>query len=184
MDKVVSLEELLSSLSKYKECENLFKDRRSVTLANGVFDILHVGHIRYFKDAKSHKGNLIEGGNPEQYLDYEFNFNILIVGINSDESVKRIRGTSPIINQNERAEIIASLDCVDYVVIFDEDSPAELIRQIKPNFHAKGKDYDVSNPPEKEAIDEVGSRFITCGDEKNHSSTAIKLLLKGENENE
>lgn len=176
MSKVVSLDKLKADLATYVNATTLSNYRPAITLANGVFDILHVGHVRYLQEAKKCKGDVLD----KEWIDYEFHFNILVVGINSDASVERIRGKVPLVNQDERSELIAALDCVDYVVIFDEDSPAELIRQIKPTFHAKGKDYNLDNPPEREAIEETGTRFIVCGDEKHHSSTAMKILMKGE----
>lgn len=126
-----------------------------IVLANGCFDLFHVGHIRYLAGAKS-LGD------------------ILIVGINSDEQVRKLKGEKrPFMPENERAEIVSALKFVDYVTIFPEPTVTELIRAIKPDFHAKGTDYTTETVPEREIVKEYGGRVAIVGDPKDHSSTEL-----------
>lgn len=126
-----------------------------IALANGCFDLFHVGHIRYLAGAK----NLAD---------------ILIVGINSDEQVRKLKGEKrPFMPQAERAEIVAALKFVDYVTIFPEPTVTELIRAVKPDFHAKGTDYTTDSVPEREIVREYGGRVAIVGDPKDHSSTEL-----------
>ena len=138
----------------------------TVVLANGCFDLLHVGHIRYLASANA-LGD------------------ILVVGINSDRQAKALKGEArPYMPASERAEIVASLRFVDVVTIFDEPTVEELIRAIRPDFHAKGTDYTVDNVPERDIIREVGGHMAIVGDPKDHSSTSlINIVRKGEEEN-
>jgi rfaE bifunctional protein nucleotidyltransferase chain/domain len=127
----------------------------SVTLANGCFDVLHVGHIRYFKGAKALGGRLV-------------------VAINADATVRALKGNGrPRIPEEERAEIIAALADVDAVVIFTEPDVTDLIRDIRPDVHAKGTDYTVDSVPEREIVKEYGGRVAIVGDPKDHSSTEL-----------
>lgn len=132
-----------------------------IVLANGCFDILHVGHIRYLAGAKA-LGD------------------VLVVGINSDEQVARIKGHNrPFMPQDERAEIVAAFRFVDIVTIFDEATVEELIRTIRPDIHAKGTDYTVESVPEREIVQECGGTVAIVGDPKDHSSTElIAAVLK------
>lgn len=126
-----------------------------IVLANGCFDLLHVGHIRYLEGAKR-LGD------------------ILVVGINSDEQVRRLKGANrPLMPENERAEIISALRFVDLVTIFPEQTVTELIRVIRPDVHAKGTDYTVETVPEREIVREYGGRTAIVGDPKDHSTTAL-----------
>jgi rfaE bifunctional protein nucleotidyltransferase chain/domain len=126
-----------------------------IVLANGCFDLLHVGHIRYLEAARR-LGD------------------ILVVGINSDEQVKGLKGANrPLMPENERAEIVAALRFVDLVTIFGEPTVAELIRAIRPDIHAKGTDYTEETVPEREIVREYGGRTAIVGDPKNHSTTAL-----------
>ena len=128
MGKVVKQDEIVNIVSSGQ------KSGKSFVLTNGCFDILHVGHVRYLQKSK-------------EYADF------LIVLVNSDKSVKELKGDSrPINNQNDRAEILASLNCVDYVVIFEEKSPASLLDKIKPNVYTKGADYTLETLPEKDIV--------------------------------
>jgi len=125
---------------------------KRLVLANGCFDLLHVGHIRYLQAAK-------------QLGD------VLIVALNSDASVRRIKGHGrPLVNQAERAEIVAALGCVDYVVTFDEDTVDRVIARLKPDVHAKGSDYTEGSVPERDAVLAVGGRVAIVGDLKAHST--------------
>lgn len=120
--------------------KNLHEAGKTVVATNGCFDILHVGHIRYLQQTKS-------------YADY------LIVLLNSDKSVKSIKGESrPINNESDRAEILTALSCVDFVVLFDEDSPADLLDEIKPDIYTKGADYTMDTLPEREIMLKNGIR--------------------------
>ena len=126
-----------------------------VTLANGNFDLLHVGHVRYLRGAKALGGKLV-------------------VAINSDESVRALKGEGrPIMPEDERAEIVAALADVDAVVIFPELDVRDIIREIHPDVQAKGTDYTVDSVPERDAVTEYGGRVAIDGDPKDHSTTEI-----------
>lgn len=134
---------------------------KTVVTTNGCFDVLHVGHVRYLTQTKS-------------YADYS------IVLLNSDKSVRSIKGEGrPINNENDRAEILCALSCVDYVVLFDEDSPGDLLDEIKPDVHTKGADYSVETLPEADIIMKNGGRieFITFVEGKSSSNT-IEAMKK------
>jgi rfaE bifunctional protein nucleotidyltransferase chain/domain len=127
----------------------------SITLANGCFDLLHVGHVRYLRSAKELGGRLI-------------------VAINSDESVRALKGEGrPLMPAEERAEILAALADVDAVVIFPEPDVRELIREIRPDVQAKGTDYTAATVPEHDVVVECGGRVEIVGDPKNHSASEI-----------
>jgi rfaE bifunctional protein nucleotidyltransferase chain/domain len=126
-----------------------------IVLANGCFDLFHVGHIRYLAGAKA-LGD------------------VLVVGLNSDEQVRKLKGEKrPFMPETERAEIVAALKFVDYVTIFPEPTVTELIRAIRPDFHAKGTDYTTDSVPEREIVKEYGGRVAIVGDPKDHSSTDL-----------
>jgi len=126
-----------------------------IVLANGCFDLFHVGHIRYLAGAKA-LGD------------------VLIVGINSDEEVSKQKGANrPFMPETERAEIVSALKFVDYVTIFPEPTVTELIRAIRPDFHAKGTDYTTETVPEREIVREYGGKTAIVGDPKDHSSTDL-----------
>ena len=131
-----------------------------VILTNGCFDLLHVGHVRYLRGAKALGGKLV-------------------VAINSDESVRKLKGEGrPAMPQNERAEIIAALADVDAVVIFDEPDVRALIREIRPDVQAKGTDYTRENVPERDEVLGYGGRVEIVGDAKDHSTTDLLKQLK------
>jgi D-glycero-beta-D-manno-heptose 1-phosphate adenylyltransferase len=133
-----------------------------IVLANGCFDVLHVGHIRYLQGARE-LGEL------------------LVVGVNSDRQVAIQKGVGrPILPDRERAELIAALDCVSYVTIFDEPTVEELLLALKPDVHAKGTDYTVDTVPEREVVRSYGGRVAIVGDPKDHSTSEI-LSRMGEN---
>jgi rfaE bifunctional protein nucleotidyltransferase chain/domain len=126
-----------------------------IVLANGCFDLFHVGHIRYLAGAKA-LGDC------------------LIVALNSDEQVRKLKGERrPFMPESERAEIVSALKFVDYVTIFPEPTVEELIRAVRPDFHAKGTDYTTENVPEREIVIECGGRVAIVGDPKDHSSTEL-----------
>ena len=127
----------------------------SVTLANGCFDLLHVGHVRYLHGAKALGGRLV-------------------VAINSDESVRSLKGEGrPLMPAEERAEILAAFADVDAVVIFSELDVRALIREIRPERHAKGTDYSAETVPERDVVREYGGHVEIVGDAKNHSASEI-----------
>jgi rfaE bifunctional protein nucleotidyltransferase chain/domain len=126
-----------------------------VVFANGCFDILHVGHVRYLQGAKA------EG-------------DVLVVAINSDEQVQKQKGPGrPLVSQNERAELVAAIAAVDYVTIFNEPTVETLLLALKPDVHAKGTDYTKETVPEREVVRSYGGRIAIVGDPKNHSSSRI-----------
>jgi len=126
-----------------------------ITLANGNFDLLHVGHVRYLAGAKALGGKLV-------------------VAINSDNSVRALKGEGrPVMPEQERAEIVAALASVDAVVIFPELDVRAIIREIRPDIQAKGTDYTVESVPERDAVAECGGRVAIVGDPNDHSTTEI-----------
>ena len=128
---------------------------RRVVFANGAFDLLHAGHVRYLEAARA-------GGD------------WLVVAVNSDASVARAKGENrPIVPATERAEIVAALECVDAVVVFEEDSPAGLLSELQPDVHAKGTDYTPESVPEREVVARYGGRTVVVGDAKQHATTEL-----------
>jgi rfaE bifunctional protein nucleotidyltransferase chain/domain len=147
--KIVSRDELARRVSEWRRSG----DR--ITLANGCFDVLHVGHVRYLHDARELGGKLI-------------------VAVNSDDSVRSLKGAGrPVMPAEERAELLAALQDVDAVVIFPENDVRPIIREIRPDFQVKGTDYTVENVPERDAVEACGGRVVIVGDPKNHSATEI-----------
>jgi rfaE bifunctional protein nucleotidyltransferase chain/domain len=125
---------------------------RRVVLANGCFDLLHVGHVRYLSAARG-LGDA------------------LVVGLNSDASVRRLKGPGrPVIPADERAELIGALASVDLVVVFDDDSAEALIARLRPDVHAKGTDYTEESVPERAAVLAAGGRVAIAGDPKSHAT--------------
>jgi rfaE bifunctional protein nucleotidyltransferase chain/domain len=135
---------------------------RSIAFANGVFDILHVGHVRYLQDASKEA-------------------DVLIVGVNSDDSVRAIKGEGrPVMSDHERAELVSAIRGVAYVTIFNDASPSRLIAALKPDVHCKGTDYTVESVPEREIVLAYGGRVAIVGDPKDHSTTALLRRMKAE----
>ena len=148
-EKLLSRDELRARVSAWRRAGE------RVTLANGNFDLLHVGHVRYLRGAKALGGRLV-------------------VAINSDESVRALKGEGrPIMPENERAEIVAALAAVDAVVIFSELDVRAIIREIRPDVQAKGTDYTAESVPERDVVTECGGRVAIVGDPKNHSTSEI-----------
>jgi D-glycero-beta-D-manno-heptose 1-phosphate adenylyltransferase len=148
-EKILSREQLRQRVAEWRAAGE------SLTLANGGFDLLHVGHVRYLHAAKQLGGRLI-------------------VAVNSDESMRSLKGQGrPLIPAKERAEIIAALADVDAVVIFPEPDVRRLIHEIRPDIHAKGTDYTVETVPERDEVFAYGGRVAIVGDPKDHSSTEI-----------
>jgi rfaE bifunctional protein nucleotidyltransferase chain/domain len=131
-----------------------------IVFTNGCFDVLHVGHIRSLRAAKALGGRVI-------------------VAVNSDRSVRALKGRGrPVVPQQERAEVLAALADVDAVVIFGEPDVRKLIRELRPDVHAKGTDYRRDSVPEREVVAECGGRVVIVGDRKRHSATALIARMK------
>ncbi|HVS82956.1 MAG TPA: adenylyltransferase/cytidyltransferase family protein [Pyrinomonadaceae bacterium] len=131
------------------------KDGRRIVFANGCFDVLHVGHVRYLAGAKA-LGD------------------VLVVAVNSDEQVLKQKGDGrPLMPQDQRTEMVASLEAVDFVVIFDEPTVGELLLALKPDVHAKGTDYTEDTVPERDVVRSYGGRVAIVGDPKDHSSSEM-----------
>lgn len=138
-------------------------NKKKIVFTNGCFDILHIGHIRYLQKAR------------------EFG-DCLILGLNSDNSVKRLKGSErPIFNQKQRAEVLSVLSFVDYIVIFNEDTPENLIKIIAPDLQIKGGDYKISEIKEKSLVESLGGKVKIVKIEKEFSTTRIinKIRSKG-----
>lgn len=128
---------------------------KTIAFANGCFDLVHVGHVRFLQGAAA-------------------TADVLVLGLNSDTSVFALKGAGrPYMPEGERAEILAALRCIDYVVIFDERSPAALIEEIRPDIHCKGTDYTAESVPEAAIVAKVGGRVVIVGDPKDHSTTDL-----------
>jgi rfaE bifunctional protein nucleotidyltransferase chain/domain len=137
---------------------------RKIVFANGIFDLLHVGHVRYLKAARA------EG-------------DILIVGINSDASARKLKGEGrPIITERARAALVAALADVDYVIVFDELDVNSLLREFQPDVHAKGTDYIAETVPERELAALLGIRVAIVGDPKQHSTRDLLARLRQRND--
>ena len=128
---------------------------RTIAFANGCFDLLHVGHIRYLESASREA-------------------DILVVAVNDDESVRRLKGEGrPILPAADRAELVAALRCVDYVVIFPEPTVGPLLTSLRPDVHCKGTDYTVDSVPERDIVLAYGGRTAIVGDPKDHSTREL-----------
>jgi rfaE bifunctional protein nucleotidyltransferase chain/domain len=146
---------ILDRTQLQSQVEQWRRSGEHITLANGNFDLLHVGHVRYLRGAKTLGGKLV-------------------VAINSDESVRSLKGEGrPIMPEQERAEIVAALADVDAVVVFPELDVRALIREIRPDIQAKGTDYTADSVPERDTVTEFGGRVEIVGDPKDHSTTEI-----------
>lgn len=156
----------LYSLERLKQLVNRWKQEgKTIVFTNGCFDLLHVGHIRALRHAK-------------QLGD------VLIVGVNSDSSVKSYKGAHlPIIPEEERLEVLSELECVDYLVLFDEPTVEKLLLALKPHIHAKGQDYTEETVPERDVVLSYGGKIAIVGDPKNHSTSwIIQKIQKMETE--
>ena len=152
--KILSREELRQRVAEWRSAGE------RVVLANGCFDLLHVGHIRYLRGAKALGGKIV-------------------VALNSDESVRHIKGEGrPLMPQDERAEILAALSDVDAIVIFDEPDVRALIREIRPEVQAKGTDYTRETVPERDEVLAYGGRVEIVGDPKEHSTSGFVAQLQ------
>ena len=150
-------------LKSLKELKKIVKEKcknKRIIFTNGCFDILHPGHIRYLKEAKKFG-------------------DILIVALNSDKSVRRLKGKNrPVFSENDRVEILSSLEFVDYIIIFNELSPKKLILSLKPDIQVKGGDYKEEEVLEKETMEKIGGRVIIVPYYKGYSTTEIINKLR------
>jgi rfaE bifunctional protein nucleotidyltransferase chain/domain len=145
-EKIKSVDDLMSLLRVARACG------KRIVLANGCFDLIHVGHIRYLEGARK-LGD------------------ILIVAVNSDQSVRNLKGAGrPVQDERDRTEMLASFACVDYVVIFDDPTVDGLLRVLRPDIHAKGTDYSEYSVPERQTVLAYGGKTAIVGDPKSHSS--------------
>lgn len=144
--KVLSLEEAA------QRCRQARDEGRRVVLANGLFDLLHVGHLRYLQAARA-LGD------------------VLLVAVNSDRSASRLKGDGrPLVPASERVELLGGLACVDGLVVFDEDTVETVLRALRPQVHAKGTDYTTATVPERDVAAEIGAETAIVGDPKSHAT--------------
>jgi rfaE bifunctional protein nucleotidyltransferase chain/domain len=137
---------------------------RTIALANGIFDLFHVGHLRYLQGAKAEA-------------------DLLLVAVNSDASTRAYKGPGrPVVPEDERAEIVAGLACVDFVVVFPSRDVVPIIRALRPDVHVKGTDYTPETIPEADEVRAYGGRVAVAGDPKNHSTTALIATLEASTE--
>lgn len=134
--------------------------RRGLVLANGLFDLIHVGHVRYLEGARACGERLL-------------------VAVNSDDSARRLKGPDrPYVPLAERMEIVAALDCVDWVIGFDEPNVETLLRALRPAVHAKGTDYTVESVPERAVARELGIETVVVGDSKDHATSDLARRVR------
>ncbi len=151
--KLRTLDELVAARRRWR------RQRRAVVLANGAFDLLHVGHVRYLAAARA-LGQ------------------VLVVAVNSDLSVRRGKGNlRPLVPQQERLELLSHLWMVDRLLLFDGETVTEVLARLEPEVHAKGTDYRVETVPEREVVRAYGGRTVICGDPKDHSTTDLVATI-------
>ena len=156
MGQILNRKDIISTTEKLK------KENKKIVFTNGCFDILHIGHVRYLKKSASFG-------------------DILIVGLNSDNSVKRLKGeTRPINNEQDRAELLSELNFVDFVVIFEEDTPDKLLDEIKPDVYTKGADYTLETLPEAKTVLKNNGKveFISLVEGKSTTNVIKKIENK------
>jgi rfaE bifunctional protein nucleotidyltransferase chain/domain len=157
-EKIVSREGLHGIIEEHRQ------SAKKIVFANGVFDLLHVGHVRYLQAARA------EG-------------DLLVVGINSDASTRKLKGEGrPILTERARAALVAALQSVNYVVIFDEPDVKQLLREFQPDVHAKGTDYTPDTVPERDMAALLGIRVAIVGDPKDHSTRDLLARLRQPND--
>lgn len=154
-EKILSRDGLQAVLEEHRRAG------RKIVLANGVFDLLHIGHVRYLQAARA------EG-------------DVLVVAINSDASARKLKGEGrPILTERARATLVAALEAVHYAVIFEEPDVKSLLREYQPDVHAKGTDYTAATVPERELAKLLGIRVAIVGDLKNHSTRELLARVRG-----
>ena len=154
--------QVISRNEARKLAEKLKKENKTIVFTNGCFDILHIGHVRYLKESAKYGDSLF-------------------IGLNSDSSVKRLKGeTRPINNESDRAELLSELGFVDYVVIFEEDSPINLLDEIKPDIYTKGADYTIETLPEAPTVLKNGGKveFINLVEGKSTTNVIKRIENK------
>jgi len=153
-EKIVTRQGLTAILDEHR------RSSRKIVFANGVFDLLHVGHVRYLEAARA------EG-------------DLLVVGMNSDSSTRKLKGPGrPILTERARATLVAALKSVNYVVLFDELDVNSLLKELQPDVHAKGTDYTADTVPERELAAVLGIRVAIVGDPKQHSTRDLLARLR------
>jgi rfaE bifunctional protein nucleotidyltransferase chain/domain len=153
--KIASLETVLARASEARAVG------KTLALANGVFDVLHVGHVRYLRGAKEEA-------------------DVLVVGVNGDESVRRLKGPGrPVLNEADRAVLVAAQRAVDHVVVFHEDDVKSLLSSLRPDVHCKGTDYTPDTVPEREVVRSYGGRVAIVGDPKDHDTRKLIARIRG-----
>jgi len=154
LQKVLDRETLLSRLDALRVAG------RTVALANGLFDLLHVGHLRYLEAAREEA-------------------DVLVVAVNSDRSARELKGPDrPVVPELERAELLAGFACVDFVMVFDEGSVEALLHALKPDVHCKGTDYTAESVPEAATAKELGIRIAIVGDAKRHATRDLITRMR------
>ena len=152
-------------VSELELVERVAADHRAgltVAFANGCFDLLHVGHVRYLRGAAREADRLI-------------------VAINSDDSVRALKGINrPVLNEQERAELVAALAGVDYVIVFADATVSRLLLLVKPDVHCKGTDYTVESVPERDTVRSYGGRTAIVGDPKDHSTRDLLAKIRAD----
>jgi len=137
------------------------REGRTVALANGCFDVLHVGHVRYLQGARAEA-------------------DVLVVGVNGDASVRQLKGEGrPVMKAEDRALLVAALRAVDHVVVFEENDVSRLLVALRPDVHCKGTDYTPGTVPEREVVRSYGGRVAIVGDPKQHDTRALLQRIRG-----
>jgi len=155
VSKVSSLDQVRRHVERARE------QGRTVALANGCFDVLHVGHVRYLAGARAEA-------------------DLLVVGVNGDSSVRRLKGEGrPVLGEDGRALLVASLRHVDHVVVFHEDDVGRLLLTLRPDVHCKGTDYTEETVPERDVVRSYGGRVAIVGDPKDHDTRNLLLRIRG-----
>ncbi|HZA51174.1 MAG TPA: adenylyltransferase/cytidyltransferase family protein [Myxococcaceae bacterium] len=155
MSHTSTLHKILSLDQARAHVDALRREGRTVALANGVFDLLHVGHVRYLEAARALA-------------------DVLVVAVNGDRSTRALKGPErPIVPEAERAELVAALACTDVVVLFDEPDARVVIRALQPDVHVKGTDYTPETIPERDEVERYGGRVAVAGDPKQHSTSEL-----------
>ena len=155
MGSIVTREQLIAASAGAR------RDGRTIAFANGCFDLLHVGHVRYLESAAREA-------------------DLLVVAINDDASVRVLKGEGrPILAAEHRAELVAALRCVDYVVVFPEPTVGPLLEALRPDVHCKGTDYTVDSVPERDIVKAYGGRTAIVGDPKDHSTRDLLSRIAG-----
>jgi rfaE bifunctional protein nucleotidyltransferase chain/domain len=153
--KLGTLEQLCERVSAAR------REGRKIALANGCFDVLHVGHVRYLEGARAEA-------------------DVLVVGVNGDASTRRLKGEGrPVMPAEDRALVVAALRAVDHVVVFEDDDVGRLLVALRPDVHCKGTDYTPETVPEREVVRSYGGRVAIVGDPKRHDTSALVARIRG-----